>query len=601
MLTRKLPYCYEYVDSFDKLEETKLPSRDEFYSSLSEDTISKEDYDFAHDIWMTFKISSVREFMELYVAVDTLILTDVFEAFRDMCLSYYRLDPCQYFTLPGMAMDACLLMTGVKLDLMTEPDQYNFVSNAIRGGVASINHRYAQANNKHMHDFDPSKPESYLLYYDINNLYGAAMSCPLPLGQFEWVDETEIDNIDWLKLDPEGDVGYIVECDLEYPRHLHVMHQSLPLAPTKESIPFEEFSPYHKDLLAELGMLGKKNEKKPATGTKLFSTLKDKQNYVSYFGTLQQYLQLGLKLKKVHRVLKFSQSKWMESYIDFNTKKRKEATDNFSKDLFKLLSNAVYGKQLQNVRNYKQIELITTEERLRKYTAKPNFKSVNIFSENLVVVSMERVSVTLNQNVSVGFTILEHAKRLLYDFHYNVMLKEYSSNHVRVCMTDTDSLFYQIWSPVGGSLRDPEDFLLAKCHLFDTSNYPPGHDLHSMDRHKAIGLMKNEVGSKQIREFVGLRAKNYSFIFDKTPSEKVEKCTAKGVKEAFKKKHLRHQMFKDCLFKRKQSFGSYHQIRSLHNTLYTDKVTKLTLTPQDDKRYLLPNGLESRPYGFNPL
>ncbi|XP_071098102.1 uncharacterized protein [Haliotis cracherodii] len=200
---------------------------------------------------------------------------------------------------------------------------------------------------------------------------------------------------------------------------------------------------------------------------------------------------------------------------------------------------------------------------------------------------MEKVSVTLNQPVAVGFTILEHAKRLLYDFHYNVMLKEYDSDNVRVLMTDTDSLFYQIWSPVGTPVRDPQNFMLANTHLFDTSNYPVDHPLHSMERHKAIGLMKDEVGGKTIREFVGLRPKNYSFIFDKTPGERVEKRTAKGVQKAFVKKHLRHQMFKDCLFKHQQNISTFHQIRSIHNTLYTDKVTKLALTPQDDKRYLM--------------
>ncbi|XP_041350453.1 uncharacterized protein LOC121369418 [Gigantopelta aegis] len=141
LLTRKLPYFYEYVDSFEKLEETVFPTRDEFYSSLTEETVTEEDYLFARGIWDTFHCRSVRDFMELYVSVDTLILTDVMEAFRSMCLQYYQLDPLHYYTLPGMAMDACLKMTDVSLDLFTDPDMYNFIEQGIRGGVASINHR----------------------------------------------------------------------------------------------------------------------------------------------------------------------------------------------------------------------------------------------------------------------------------------------------------------------------------------------------------------------------------------------------------------------------------------------------------------------------
>ncbi|XP_041376764.1 uncharacterized protein LOC121389230 [Gigantopelta aegis] len=312
------------------------------------------------------------------------------------------------------------------------------------------------------------------------------------------------------------------------------------------------------------------------------------------------YLRLGLKLVNVHKVLKFTQSPWMKPYIDFNTQKRKEAKDDFSKDLFKLLFNSVYGKQLQNVRNYQQVELITDEKRLRRYTAKPNFKSVNIFSEHLVAVSMEKVLVTLNQPVSVGFTILEHAKCILYDFHYNVMLREYG-DCLKVLMTDTDSLLYQIAVPVGRSLRDPYDFMNANISLFDTSNYPKDHPLHSVERHKAIGVMKDEAGGKIIREFLGLRAKNYSYIVDKILGVTKEELRAKGIQKTFIRKHLRHEMFKECLFEHKQTMASYHQIRSFHNELYTIKIKKIALTPLDDKRYLLDDGIESKPYGYNPL
>lgn len=278
MLTRKLPYFYEYVDSFNKLEQTNCPTISEFYSSLTEETISEDEYLFVKRIWNTFNIRNVREFMELYISVDTLILEDIMEAFRGMCIDYYRLDPFHFYSLPGLASESCPKMTENELDLMQDLDQYLMIEGSIRGGVSMIGHRYAKVNNRYLDDFDSSIPESYLLYFDINNLYGAAMSMSLPQGNFEFMYDDEIQKVDWLSLDPDGNFGYILEVDLLYPRELHHLHASMPLAPIRESIPYAELSPYYKNMLKEMGI-----KVKLSTGIKLFSTLKNKTNYVVYF------------------------------------------------------------------------------------------------------------------------------------------------------------------------------------------------------------------------------------------------------------------------------------------------------------------------------
>lgn len=167
----------------------------------------------------------------------------------------------------------------------------------------------------------------------------------------------------------------------------------------------------------------------------------------------------------------------MKPFIDFNTKSRKD----FSKDIWKISTNANYGKQLQNVRNYEQIELLTSRNKMTKYTSKTNFKNFKIFSDNLVAVKMEKVLVTLNQPVSVGYTTLEHAKHILFYFHYDVMMKEYGDK-LKLLMTDTDSVFYHISSPLGTLLRDPYEFMQSNVELFNTSNYPSHHTLYSKDR-----------------------------------------------------------------------------------------------------------------------
>ncbi|XP_041361771.1 uncharacterized protein LOC121377749 [Gigantopelta aegis] len=593
MLTRKLPFCYEYIDSFEKLNDTQLPKHKDFYSQLSESNISDEEYTFAKKLWEEFHIKTLEEFMRLYVSVDVLLLCDVMESFRDMCIKSYELDPLHYKSLPGFALDAALKMTDVELDLFTEPDMYGFIEKGLRGGVSMISHRYSKANNKYMSDFDSQKDTCYLMYFDVNSLYATTMLEPLALCDYEFISTEEFNDIDWTVLDTEGELGYILEVDLQYPRELHAKHASFPLAPVHDNIPAVEFSPYCKQLLEQFDL----NLNKPS-GKKLFCTLKDKNNYVIHFATLKLYLKLGLELKCIHKVLKFKQSKWMKPFVTQNIEKRKHAKDKCSQDLYKAMSNVCYGKFIESVRKYKQVELIAQRERLRRYTAKSNFKHVNIFSEDLVAVELQRTTVTLNKPIAVGFCILEHAKRHILSFYYETMVKQYN-DHVRLLMTDTDSLFMEIRHAPNEHLIDPYEFMQQNSHLFDTSNFQPDHVLFSMKSHKVTGLMKDEAGGAVIDEFVGLRAKNYSFtIIDKNTNSKIEHKKAKGIKRGFVKKSLRHELFKQCLFQKKTFSATFNLIRSFNNTLYTIKNTKVALIPLDNKRYILEDGITSVPYGY---
>ncbi|GBM60233.1 hypothetical protein AVEN_273538-1 [Araneus ventricosus] len=229
LITRKGVYPYDYMDSKDKYKETKLPPKDKFYNKLNDCYITDEEYKHAQRVWKEFNIKNLGEYTDLYVKTDVLILTDVFENFRDVCLKTYKLDPDWYFVAPGLSWDAMLKMTKIKLDLLNDYDMILMLEKGLRGGVSQCCNRYGKANNKYMKNYDKSKESNYLMYLDANNLYGWAMSQYLPYGEFKWIKTNTIQNI--LKCPDDSEKGYILELDLEYPKELNDDHSDLPLCP----------------------------------------------------------------------------------------------------------------------------------------------------------------------------------------------------------------------------------------------------------------------------------------------------------------------------------------------------------------------------------
>ena len=182
ILADKGVYFYDYAKSFSVFSEKILPPKEAFYSQLSEEHISDEDYYRAQSVYQVMGCKSLLDYMELYVKTDTLILCDVFENFRCLCLKEYGLDPCHYVSLPAFSWDAMLKMTGVEIEYIQDIDQYTFIEENLRGGITTINHRLFTANNKFLDDYDPEKPSSFINYIDCNNLYGSGMMKKLPIA-----------------------------------------------------------------------------------------------------------------------------------------------------------------------------------------------------------------------------------------------------------------------------------------------------------------------------------------------------------------------------------------------------------------------------------
>ena len=510
LLLRKGIYPYDYMDNEEKFNENSLPPMTCFYSQLTEQPISTEDYEHAENIWQRFNMKTLGDYHDLYLKTDVLLLADVFENFRTVCLNMYNLDPAHYYTAPGLFWDAMLKMTKIELELFTDPDMHLFIENNMRGGISMVSNRYSKANNKYLKDYNIDEESTYIVPLDANNLYGWAMSEPQPCSEFEWLNNEQIDKFDITQIPDETETGYILEVNLDYPPELHNLHSDYPLAPESTLITEDQLSPYQISLLHDLNM-------KPGTTKKLVPNLHNKSKYVTHYRNLQLYIKYGLKITKIHRILQFKQRPWMKPYITFNTKHRKIAKNSFEKDFFKLANNSVFGRTMMNVRKHCDVKLVTEEKKLKKWTSKPSYKQHRIFNNDLVAVELIKSTVKLYQPIYVGFSVLELSKTLMYDFHYGLIKPKYASN-AKLLFTDTDSLTYEI--KTGDVYTDMKEDI----HLYDTSEYPIDHPLYSIENKKVLGKMKDESFGTPLSEFVGLRPKMYSMISE---SEGIAKYVVK--------------------------------------------------------------------------
>lgn len=577
---RKGVFPYEWLTCHAKLLETRLPPRSAFYSILKNKRCSFRDYRFARSLWKKLNCKTFEEFMLAYVETDALLLADIFENFRDVCLKDYKLDPCYYFTAPGLSWDAMLKFTKVKLELLTDVNIYNFFKKGIRGGLTQCSIRHVQASNKYIkgetsrsisHSCSDIQNPSFLVDLDANNLYGSSMVSSLPYADFNWISEQELRQFTVekiLNLGDDSDMGYVFEVDLSYPKSLHDLHNDFACCPENRIPP---------------------NGKH----TKLMATLHDKKGYIIHYRHLKLVLSLGLVLKKIHRVLSFKQSKWLESYISFNTNQRAQATFDFHKDFYKLMNNAIYGKTMENIEKRRDVKIVLSwnnhyrRKGAREYIASPFFHSIANFDNNTSAIQLKKSLLVYDKPIYAGFSILEESKTKMYSFHYNYMKPKFGVN-VHLVYTDTDSFIYHIQTPdFYNDIRDDLN------DYFDTSNYELDNEYgFPLVNKKKIGFFKDENAGKIMTEFVGLKAKMYSF----TIQNSIYRMRAKGI-PSLSIKHLTIKDFKNCIYHNVEYFANFRAFRSRLHKIYTINVTKLALNNKDDKRYILRDGIHTLAWG----
>ena len=350
-------------------------------------------------------------------------------------------------------------------------------------------------------------------------------------------------------------IGCTLEVDLRYPDELHDAHNDYPLAPENVTV----------------------NDT-----PKLVPNLGDKSRYVLHYEALQTYLRYGLRLTKIHR-------DFLAGYIDSNTRSRMAATNEFEKDFYKLMNNSVFGRTMENVRERAKIKIVNEQETktLERLIAKPYYRGSYIFEDSeLVSVRMGESTVMLNKPIYLGQAILDLSKTLMYEFHYGYVRPKYSDK-ARLLFTDTDSLCYEIRTDdFYDDIRDDVS------RWFDTSNYPKNHPsgIPTGVNKKVLGMMKDEAAGRQITEFVRLRSKLYAFRTDS--DEETKKC--KGVKKNVVNRCITFNHYKDCLFNDKTHYAKFNTLRSRRHEITTEQITKVALSANDDKRYIIQGDPEHR-------
>lgn len=393
----------------------------------------------------------------------------------------------------------------------------------------------------------------------------------MPLCDFKWRASTAEMMRIIRNTEDNSTHGYILEVDLEYPVKLHDLHQSYPLC-AEHKIPPNSL-------------------KHISNNKKLLLTLENKEKYIIHYRMLKFVLSHGLILRKVHRILEFVQSTWIKPYIELNTieRSRPDAND-FSKNLFKLMSNCIYGKTMENVRERVDIVLRTKwngRYGARKLIINPRFKKAVIFTKSLVAIELQKTSVQMVKPIIVGFSVLEISKLKMYEFHYDQMIPKLGANCI-LNYTDTDSLIYSVFCE-----NIYEDFIKQNLHLFDTSNYEQNNVYGIPISGKQLGLMKDENGGQIMTEFVGLRAKMYSIRVSGVDVVK----KAKGIKNYILKQNITFNDYVQCIKSSQPTIGNQNRIQSNQHNVYSITQTKKFLCPLDDKRKILSDGIKTLPWG----
>ena len=508
------------------------------------DNINDVDYAEACNIYSQLNCTNLKEYMLHYLKVDVYLLADIFETLRKKAKSEDGLEPVNYFSIPGLSWDSALKSCPVEIELLQDPEMYKFFESGIRGGMTFVKKHYATSDTN-----------TSLFYIDVNNLYGWALSQPLPFGDFQWVNDNEFcDIINRIKITDmtNDDRGFVLQLDFEIPSNLHDKLDDLPLAPERKTPPNGKVA-------------------------KLLLTHETKYNYVIHFRLLKIFLQLGIKIIKVHRIISFKQGFVFKDYIDYNSKKRAESNNKFDKDFYKLKNNSLYGKTVENLRKRMNLRLINNNlKSFLIYTSLANFKRSIRIDNDLIALLLEKKKVILDRPSYIGQVVLDLSKLRMYELQYLELQKYRELYHCQIDILagDTDSFFLRVSNIDLNNKLIPE---MIKDNILDTSNYPVNHPHYSPNY--VIGKFKDESnGTIRYKEWVFLKPKCYSLLSEN------EYNTTKSKGISIKQTKIKHYDYLNIYNNGGEMKVKQERIVSINHQLYTNRSTKIALRGIDDKR-----------------
>ena len=590
LITRKGVFPYSYFSSLSKLDETCLPPRNSFTNDLTQEDCSEDDYVHAQEAWRGFECRTFGDYMLAYLKLDVYLLADVFEQFRRMSLEQDGLDPIHFISLPGLSFMSAFKMTGETIHLLQDADLYTLFERGIRGGLTFVNKHRVKTKITNM-----GKNKIILLYIDQNNLYGQALCEFLPHSNFVELRPEDVvtlfpDEASILAIDKDGDVGFLFEVDLEYPSNLHDKTKDFPLAPESGEVTEDMLSPFMKQFYKQI--LENRNQSSTQSfksSRKLLLTQNDKEHYVVHFSLLQFYLEMGMKIKKIHRVIRFTQKRFLEPYVKFNSERRAQARNSFEKDFYKLKNNSLFGKTMEDVRKRMNYKLITNENAFQKLVVSPLFLDRDIITEDIVGVKMMKPKVTLDKPIYIGQAVLDYSKLTMYKLFYQTLPQCPLIHKLELLGGDTDSFFLSLTVDIQTSSSD----ILKNLESFvDFSNYPTDHPLFSNVNKAKLGCFKDECAGREIKEMILLKPKMYS-IKMKESNEEIKR--AKGVSKSIVR-NLRHEKYKQVYKSLRETNVQMTILKSIEHRVHTFTFNKRALSCWEDKRCWL-SANKSLPHG----
>ena len=465
---KKLAHPYEIFNSTDDYHKPVYNLKKEnFFSKLKNKCPDEEEIERTMNIIKKFNIKNGEDLTEICLKSDVLLLACVSEKFIKVSVNEFDINPLYCVSLPGYTWQCGLKYTGIKLQTLQDKDMILLIENNKRGGISSVmGNRYVKSNEN-----------KKILYIDANILYGHSMSEPVPYDEIKFDNNVKLEDI--LNTPDDSDIGYFVEADLIYPDNIKEKTENFPFAPVNKKINPDNFNDYMKEI-------------KPDTyiqTSKLICDWSDKKNYLIHYRMLKFYLRHGMIVDKVHDIISFKQSKWLEKYINFNTQKRNQTVNDFEKDFYKVLNNAFYGKAMENVRNRLKINFIKKDNyrEIIKKQFKLTFNGIHKSYENCDSYTFKQNEVLMDKPIYLGFTVLKLNKLLMYETYYDKLQPYFGQKNIQLHYMDTESFVLSVKT---------KDIIKNLEDIFNFSNLDENHELFSKKNKKLIGKFKIETPKK---------------------------------------------------------------------------------------------------------
>lgn len=652
----KLLFPYSYIDNIEKLNETNLPDKKYYYNVLKNESENDEkftkicncnncdvckfnkDYNKTIELYNKLKCKNIGDFYDIYLKNDVTLLADSWLNFAENCQKYYGLEINYFVSGPQYFNAANYYMNKLKTYNISEENSeiYHIFKSMMRGGQSFVGQRYEES----IFDSENSENNRYIIQPDANSLYASIMTRKLPNGkefkilendseEFKTMsDKNTIKNFDF-----NGDYCYLYTVDLDYSNktigelikngdlqqdydivynckksdNLHDIHNYYPLAVEKREVLENEISDYQKKCYKEIND-GKEYKK---SCKKLVGTFYNKIEYTCTIENLAFYLKHGLRILKIHKIVKCSQSELFTKFVNFNLDKRNEAKllkNLILAELFKIAVNSIYGKTLQDPCKNRPVSIVNSEKSINKALVSAYTKSLTKVFDEFYLKETHKQSDKINTPMFVGCYILELSKLVLYRFYYEVILKKYSHNNVKILMSDTDSLALSI------SCKNIYEDIVNDDTLnkhFDYSGYEKTHPCYNLleqlkinDNEKYKRLMKNtgkfycfkdEACSYAVKTGYFLKSKCYFIKYD--CSKDYYKIRNKGVNNHINKTEIKEINYKEAIHENKTVKKDNKRICSKKMVNYTINQNKMALNAFNDKYYQLKNGIDGLSFG----